>query len=136
MKLNDAITQANALRPSEVTRATMISWLATLDGQIWQNIISQYEDHEPDEMPAYDPSGTHTNPDTVLLIPAPYDLLYLDYLVMRVDLINADYERYNNDAIQYNEQYQAYVNWYNREHVHSRRVSRPEDHHYATWIKF
>lgn len=118
MKLNDAITEATSLRPSEVTRSTMIRWLSALDGQIWQEIISHYKDPEPDTMPEYDPSGTHTNPDTVLLVPAPYDLLYIDYLVMRIDLQNADFERYNNYAQRYQEEWQAYVDWYNRNHTH------------------
>lgn len=116
MKLNDAITEATSLRPSEVTRSTMIRWLSALDGQIWQEIISHYKDPDPAEMPVYDPSGAHTA--TVLLVPAPYDLLYIDYLVMRIDLKNADFERYNNYAQRYQEEWQAYVDWFNRNHTH------------------
>ena len=120
MKLNDAINEAMSLRPSEVTRSTMIRWLSALDGQMWQEIVSKYipDDDTPAEMPVYDPSSAHTNPDTVLMIPAPYDLLYIDYLVMRIDLQNADYERYNNGALRYREEWQAWADWFNRNHTH------------------
>ena len=129
MKLNDAISAAEELRPSEVTRAQMIRWLSALDGQIWTEIIKNYDGFTPSTMPIYGDSDEHT--DTVLLVEAPYDELYVDYLVMRIDLNNADYERYNNEAVQFNTQYKAWENTYNREH---RRVNgRHEDGTGYSW---
>lgn len=133
MKLNDAISEAQALRPSEIQRSMMIRWLSALDGQLWQEIVSKYipDDDTPDTMPEYDPSATHTNPDTVLMVQAPYDEMYIDYLVMRIDLINADYERYNNGAVRFREEWQAYVDWYNRNHTHVN--GQLEDGTYFNW---
>ena len=136
MTVYEAINRAVALRPSEVSRDTMVLWLSALDGKIWTEIVSQYEDHTPETMPVYDGDDDTEEAETALLVPAPYDLLYVDYLVMRIDLENDDYERYNNRAIQFNSEYREYVDWYNREHVHSKRVTDPSQERWATWLRF
>ncbi len=136
MTVYEAVSMAQQMRPSEVSVAQLVQWLAALDGQIWVEIVSQYEGHVPDAMPTYGPQDADSEEETYLMVEPPYDEMYVTYLIMRIDLYNADYERYNNEAVPYNEQYLAFVNWYNRAHVHSGRVSRPEDGHYATWIKF
>ena len=131
-----AISRAKALRPSEVSDETMVKWLSSLDGKLWIEVISQYEKPVPSAAPVYTMDDVGENADTELLIPAPFDQLYIDYLLMRIDLENDDYERYNNRAVLFNEQYQAYVNHYNREHIHSKRITRPEERRYATWLRF
>ena len=136
MYVCDAIQKAKQLRSSEVSTDTMVQWLAALDGKIWTEIICQYDEHTPAAMPTYGIYDADPEEETNLLIPAPYDQIYIDYLLMRIDLENDDYERYNNRAVLFNEQYQAYVNYYNREHIHSKRVTRPEEGRYATWLRF
>lgn len=136
MTVYDAINRAVALRPSEVSTATMLMWLTALDGKIWTEIISQYEDPTRTCMPYYDADDNTPEAGTVLFAEEPYDLLYVDYLVMRIDLENDDYERYNNRAVMFNAEYREYVDWYNREHVHSKRITDPGQGRWATWLQF
>lgn len=135
LNVADAIAKAKALRPSEVSDETMVKWLSSLDGKLWLEVISQYENPYPNTIPVYTLDDIEEDVDRELLISAPYDQIYIDYLLMRIDLENDDYERYNNRAVLFNEQYQAYVNYYNREHIHSKRVTRPEEGRYATWLR-
>ena len=53
---------------------------------------------------------------TELLIPFPYDELYLRYLLMRIDLENGELDRYNNEAAQFNRLWQSYAGQYCRTH--------------------
>ena len=51
-----------------------------------------------------------------LLVPFPYDELYLRYLVMRIDLEQGELERYNNDAACFNRLWQSCAAHYGRTH--------------------
>ena len=53
---------------------------------------------------------------TELLIPFPYDELYLRYLLMRIDLENGELDRYNNEAAQFNRLWQSFAGQYCRTH--------------------
>lgn len=57
-------------------------------------------------LPPYDPDeGMHT----ALLIPEPYDGLYVHYLLAMIDFHNAEYTRYNNGMQLFNEVYAAFA---------------------------
>lgn len=136
MTVYEAVSMAQQMRPSEVSVAQLVQWLAALDGQIWTEVVSQYEDHVPDTMPTYSEMDADPDEETPLMVEPPYDDMYVTYLIMRIDLYNADYERYNNEAVQFNEIWQRYVNWYNRNHVHNSRVDKPEEGQHRTWLQF
>jgi len=59
-------------------------------------------------------------------VPAAYDSLYVDYLVMEIDLNNADYERYNNDALLYAEKLKRWLNRLSRINWHNLDKEDPE----------
>jgi len=136
MTVYEAVSKAQEMRPSEVTVAQLVQWLAALDGQIWTEVVSQYDGHVPDTMPVYGEQDADSEEETELMVEAPYDDMYVAYLIMRIDLYNADYERYNNEAVLFNEIWQRYVNWYNRNHTHKSRVERPEEGQHRTWLQF
>ena len=54
---------------------------------------------------------------TSLLVPWPYDELYLRYLVMRIDLEHGELDRYNNDAAAFNRLWQSWAALYCRIHA-------------------
>ena len=112
MKLIEAITQIDALKPNSYTQLDKIRWLSNLDWSIKTEIIDTHEGAEEVTFVGY----KDTTPlDTELLVPAPYDVVYLRWLEARIDYANGEIGRYNNSSIAYNEAYSAFRNYYNRQ---------------------
>ena len=58
------------------------------------------------------------DPDTVLLVPYPYDEdIYNYFLQSQIDKENGEMAKYNQSVVLYNNAYQTFWNWYNRTHV-------------------
>lgn len=112
MTLSQAITRADLSRPNELEPELKLAWLTALDGRL-QRLLRAHEGPVPD-LPGY---GPDTDPDTVLPIPAPWDEIYVLYLLMRIDLENGELERYNNDVLLYNRAWQAFAGDFTRTHM-------------------
>ena len=54
--------------------------------------------------------------DTVLLVPEPFDQMYLRWMEAQIDYHNAEYSRYNNSISLFNTDFQAYQSYYHRMH--------------------
>ena len=112
MTLGEAITRTQEIKPSQYGPESMALWLYQLDETIYKEVVLNHEDaSEPVE--PYDPEADR---ETTLLVPPPYDGIYMSWLAAKIDFHNAEYGRYNNDMIMYNTQYNSFVDWYNREH--------------------
>ena len=126
MKIQDAIEQATALRDTDVSNDQMVKWLSDLDGQLCEDVFSQYGE-TPEDWETVWPYGSYsTDKNKELLVGAPWDGMYVDFLVMRIDLQHADYERYNNDATLFGSRRQAWANWMTREHVWAKQPKPPD----------
>ena len=58
-----------------------------------------------------------TDVDTVLLVPAPFDNIYISWLESRIDYANGEINRYQNSSLMYNTDYINYANYYNRNNM-------------------
>ena len=129
MIIDEAIKAARALRDTEISNAEMIQWLSSHDEQLYERCLRHYGVPRPTELPYTQFIGSDNGQDDVdqeLMLPEKYGLqLYPLWLVLQIDLHHADYERYNNDAILYNEMESAMLRDYSREGRW--RPSRPED---------
>lgn len=52
-----------------------------------------------------------------LLVPAPYDDIYIKWLEAQIDYANGEYNKYNNTSAAYNNAYVAYARAYHRDHM-------------------
>ena len=111
MTIIEAINRIDLLKPNNYTQADKIAWLSTLDGIIKKEIIDTHEGAESVIFNGYD---VDTSLDTVMLVPAPYDNVYLKWLEAQIDYANADTKRYANSMIMYNTAYSAFERYYNR----------------------
>ncbi len=114
MKIIDAINEIDALKPNTVPMSDKIRWLSQLDGRIKIEIIDTHEGGENVEFNGYD---DNTPESTVLLVPAPYDVIYIRYLDAQIDYTNGETRRYNNSSSLYNVAYRDYSNFYTRTHL-------------------
>ena len=114
MTIMDALYRIDELKPNSYTQTEKIKWLSSLDGVIKSEII---DTHEGGEDIAF--SGYTENEDltTVLLVPYPYDVIYLRWLEAQIDYNNGEIAKYNNSLIAYNDAYDLYQKYYNRTHM-------------------
>lgn len=126
MKIQDAIEQARALRDTDVSDDQLVKWLSDLDGQLCEDVCAQYGTTPEDWETVWPYWSYATDKTKELLVGAPWDGMYVDYLVMRIDLQHADYERCNNGAMLFASRRQEWANWMTREHVWRRKPKPPD----------
>ena len=114
MTILEAINKIDAIKPNSYSQPDKIRWLSTLDGIIKREII---DTHEGAEGVTFEGYSENTNLTTNLLVPAPYDEIYLRYLEMQIDYANSEFGKYNNSMHMYKTAYTAYANHYNRTHM-------------------
>lgn len=121
MTIIEAIARVDTVKPNTYTLNEKIKWLSELDGIIKAEIIDTHEGGEDITFSGYTDT---TDTDTKLLVPAPYDEVYIRYLEMQIDYANNEYGKYNNSMVMYNSVYSAFEKHYNRDHMPISRGSR------------
>lgn len=111
MTIIEAINLIDIKKPNTYTQPEKVRWLSTLDGIIKKEIIDNHEGAEDIEFTGY---NDITDVTTELLVPAPYDEIYLYYLESKIDYYNGEYNKYNNSVTMYNNAYSNYERYYNR----------------------
>jgi hypothetical protein len=114
MTIMDALYRIDELKPNSYSQPEKIKWLSSLDGVIKSEIIDTHEGGEDIVFSGYDESA---DLNTVLLVDAPYDDIYLRWLEAQIDYTNGEYGKYNNSLVAYNDAYDLYQRHYNRTHM-------------------
>lgn len=113
MTLIEAINRLDALKFNTYTQEDKVAWLSRLDSAVKLQIIDNHVRAENIPFSGYD---ANTPLDTVLLVPAPYDEVYLRWMEAQIDYHNGEYDKYNNSIIMYNTAFDAYQKYYTRTH--------------------
>jgi hypothetical protein len=114
MTIMEALFRIDELKPNSYSQPEKIKWLSSLDGVIKSEIIDTHEGGEGVIFNGYDEDADLAS---TLLVPAPYDDIYLRWLETQIDYANGEYGKYNNSMAMYNTAYTAYANYYNRTHM-------------------
>ena len=118
MTIIEAISLTDDVKPNSYSQTEKIKWLSRLDGIIKSEIIDTHEGGEKVTFKEYDDS---VDLGTQLLVPHPYDEIYIRYLEMQMDYANNEYGKYNNSRAMYTMAYDAYAKYYNRTHMPIRK---------------
>ena len=114
MTIFGAISHLDAVKPNGYSQTEKIKWLSALDGIVKTEIIDTHEGAEVTTFKGYDDS---TDLNTELLVPYPYDEVYIRWLEAQIDYANGEYGKYNNSITMYNTALAAYEKYYNRTHM-------------------
>ena len=114
MTIMGAISHLDAVKPNGYSQTEKIKWLSTLDGIVKAEIIDTHEGGEGVSFKGYDDTTALTQE---LLIPHPYDDVYIKWLEAQIDYANGEYGKYNNSITMYNTAYSAFEKYYNRTHM-------------------
>ena len=121
MTIAELISKVDALKPNTYTTEDKIGWLSSLDARVKSQIIDAHERNDPIFFYGYD--GI-LDQETELLVPAPYDEMYLRWLEAQIDYHNGEDDRYNNAITLFNNAYEGYKKHYTRTHMPISRGSR------------
>ena len=121
MTIAEVISKVDALKPNTYTPEDKVAWLSNLDTRVKSQIIDAHEQNDPIYFYGYD---SLLDQVTELLVPAPYDEMYLRWLEAQIDYHNGEDDRYNNAIILFNNAYEGYKKHYTRTHMPISRGSR------------
>ena len=114
MTIIEAITRVDALKHNTYTQSDKVQWLSRMDWMVKKHIIDTHEGTDKVTFTGYD---NNTDLQTELLVPAPYDEVYLRWMEAQIDYHNGEYGKYNNAVDMFTTSYEAYQNYYNRTHM-------------------
>ena len=114
MKIIEAINRIDSLKHNTYSQNDKVAWLSRLDSMVKRLIIDTHEGGEETVFTGYD---DRTDLETELLVPAPFDEVYLRWLEAQIDYHNGEYDKYNNAIEMYQTAYDGYANYYNRQHM-------------------
>ena len=121
MTIIEAINRNDALKSNAYSQEDKVAWLSRLDWIIKTQIIDTHEGAGSVSFTGYDDS---TDLHTALLVPAPYDEVYLRWLEAQINYANGEIDKYNVAITMYNTAFEAYENYYHRNHMPLAKGSR------------
>ena len=114
MTVMEAITHVDTVKPNGFGQTEKLRWLSVLDGAVKNEII---DTHEGAEDAPFTPYDENTDFLQELLVPAPYDEVYVRWLEAQIDYAGGEYGKYNNSIRLFNAAYAAFEKYYNRTHL-------------------
>ena len=114
MTIRDVLTQVDSNLGNTYTQKEKISWLSALDQRVKTLIVDTHEGGENVAFSGYDET---TDQDTALLVPAPFDEMYLRWLEAQIHYRDHEEGRYNNAIDTFNVLWAEFRNYYNRQHM-------------------
>lgn len=114
MTLIEAISKIDNLKHNTFTHDDKVGWLSRLDWMVKEEIL---DTHEGEGAPWFFGYDMESDVETELLVPAPYDEMYLRWLEAQIDYANGEINRYNNAIEMFLAAYNGYARAYNRSHM-------------------
>ena len=105
--LQQALTRIDAICPNAWDDAAKIQWLNECEHMIQMRIL----DAAPEQCVTYD---ADTERGTVLLVPAPFDRLYVYYVIAMCDYAAHETAHYADSMMLFNAALDEYAKWYQR----------------------
>lgn len=133
MTPNKAIEIVDRVKVNTYEEEDKLRWISDLDGMI-KRLVFQWDERYLKELETqlknesltreqYDELIDKTKPyyypddmDKELLVPAPFEDVYIFYLQAQIDYHNKEYANYNNSALRFETLYNEYKKDYIRKH--------------------
>ena len=115
MTIKECIDIVDNLKPNQYTIKEKVMWLSFIEAIIINEVLKTHEGYDG----RYDMFEGYSEDkiSQALIVSAPYDRLYTEYLKMKIDEENGEVARYNNSAAMYNTYMSEYKKHYNKTHM-------------------
>ena len=112
MTLQEALDICDEMKPNMMKRDLKIKYITEIEQLIWAEILMRHE-HTPEQetKPEY---NEETDPGTVLIVPDPYSMVYIYWLMCKVDIQNQEDARWNIDRTHFDNEYDTMSDWWTR----------------------
>ena len=121
MKVIEAIHKIDNLKFNAFSQDQKVGWLSRLDQMVKTQVIDTHEGGEGVTFTGYD---SDTDLDTELLVGAPFEEVYLRWMEAQIDYHNGEIDKYNISITMFNTEFEAFENWYRRNHIPKRSGKR------------
>lgn len=108
MKIIEVIEKLDKLYPNSYDISEKISWCDELGAMLKEEYTKTY-DEDNVQIP-YEKIKDPINEETI--INAPYDAMYIDFLLAKCCYYQRDYSAYNQHIVAFNSKLSDYANWY------------------------
>ena len=120
MTLQEALDQVDELKPNMMSRKLKIKYLTEIEQLIHDEIVMAHEHTEEQAIrPAY---SEQSDEGTVLIVPDPYSMVYVYWLMSKIDIQNQEDARYNIDRAYFENAYDTMSDWWTRAHMPVQRT--------------
>lgn len=111
MTINEVLDEVDRIaKNNSIDRNQKIKWLDRLDRSIFNDLLQ----YKKDNIETFDGYDVDDDEDTELLAVAPYDELYVYYVLAQINLIQQEIDFYNNNYAIYEDKYRNYRDFINR----------------------
>ena len=114
MTIREAIARLDSSLANVCTQTEKIAWMSQLDARVKVLII---DTHEGADNVHFDGYTENTDMDTALLVPPPFDEMYLRWMEAQVHYVNQEEDRCNNASDAFQELWEDFWRDYNRKHM-------------------
>ena len=115
MTIQEALDTTDEMKPNMMSPRLKYKYLTEIEQLIHDEIVMKHEHAEElDPKPEY---TEDTDPLTVLIVPDPYSMLYVYWLMSKIDMQNQEDLRYNIDRASFENAYETMSDWWTRNHM-------------------
>lgn len=115
MTIQEILAEVDETNPNAIDEGLKLKWLNTIETTIYTELVLPRDGSELVDKPNI---TIDTDYSLELIAQAPYDRLYVEYLLSKIDYTNREWDSYNNIANQFNQSYQEFAAHYNKQHKH------------------
>ncbi len=108
MKIIEAISRIDSLKPNAYSSRQKILWLSQLEALVHNQVLQE-------DVP-FSGFSEETDTETVLFMPAPFDAAYLYWLEAQIHYANEDIDLYNSAIRLFTDAYRAFQLDYHGKH--------------------
>lgn len=107
MKIRDVFDYVIELMEPAFSENILLRWLNQVEAEVQTEVLLI----PISEITQYKKEDTTEETTTELIVPQPYDKLYAEYLIWRIELAQGEAERANNQKEVYEKAYLSYVRY-------------------------
>ena len=139
MNAQEIINRADSERPNMIAAELKLKYLNEIEGIIFNEIIlthahdtdaecpvhilpteeagEEEEEQEEEQEEETEEETEEPAEDPPMLVPEAYEELYVYWLYTKIDIVNQEMDKYNNDRLMFDVSYRTFGDYWNRTHI-------------------